>query len=384
MEKIDELFSNINELNRNFISFWIDVCNIESPTEYKAGVDAVGKYFCDFAKAQGFDIEIFEQSVSGNCVCITMNSDSPNQPITLSGHIDTVHPVGSLGSPAVKVEGDYIYGPGVTDCKGGTVAAMMAMTALKKIGFNERPVRLILQSDEENSSITSNKETINYICEKAKDSIAFLNCESTRGNSAVLWRKGICRYELEITGKSIHASRNAEGGASAILEAAHKIIELEKMKDGNGITCNCGLINGGSAANTVPDKCTFTAEIRFNNSEEYKHAEDIVKNVAETQFIKGTECALKKVCDRPAMEKTDRNFKLLEKMNDIYKKCGLPVLTARQSLGGSDAAEVTVSGTPCVDSIGVAGDRIHSPDEYGLISSLSEAAKRIATVCMFI
>ncbi len=28
-------------------------------------------------------------------------------------------------------------------------------------------------------------------------------------------------------------------------EAAHKTIELEKMKDGEGLTCNCGVFGGG-------------------------------------------------------------------------------------------------------------------------------------------
>ena len=84
------------------------------------------------------------------------------------------------------------------------------------------------------------------------------------------------------------------------------------------------------------------------------------------------------------MEKTDRNFELLEKLNSIYKMCNLPELTARQSLGGSDAAEITVSGIPCVDSIGVAGDFIHTPREYGILESLPQAAKRIASVCLYI
>jgi len=384
MDDFNALFSEIDSLNDEFISFWIDVASIESPTEFKQGVDAVGEYFCRYAKTQGFDIELFEQPIAGNCVCITMNPHSEKEAITLSAHMDTVHSVGSFGTPVVKTDDDYIYGPGVMDCKGGGVAAMMAMTALKSIGFTGRPVRLLLQSDEENNSLSSSKETISYICNKAKGSIAFLNCESTRGNTAVLWRKGLSRYEFEITGKSIHASRCAEGGASAILEAAKKIIELEKWKEKDGITCNCGIISGGTAENTVPEKCRFTAEVRFNTNAELEYAESEIKKIAEKQYTDGTYCTLKNTVSRPAMEKCDKNFELLCKMNEIYKKCGLPELTARQSLGGSDAAEITQSGIPCVDSIGVAGDKIHTPDEYALLSSLSQAAKRIATVCFYI
>ncbi len=376
-----QLFEIIDGLTDEFTKIWVDVCNIESPTNYKIGVDAVGKYFSDYAQNQDWDVEIFEQSESGNCVCITMNSKSSKPPVSLSAHMDTVHAVGSFGTPAVKMDEKNIYGPGVMDCKGGGVAALMAMTALKNIGFTDRPIRLLLQSDEEVNSSLSEKATINYICKKAADSVAFLNCESIRGDTAVLWRKGILRYRFDVTGKSIHASRCAEGGASAIAEAAQKILELEKMKDKDGITFNCGLINGGTAANTVPDFCSFTAEIRFNNQDEMREGEKKFKEVAEKSYIEGTSCVITKTSCRPAMEKNERNFELLEKLNKIYEECSLPTLTARQSLGGSDAAEVTESGIPCIDSIGVAGDKIHTPDEYAVLSSLPEAAKRIASAC---
>ncbi len=383
MKDCQRLFDAIDKSNEQFVSFWIDLANTESPTEYKQGVDAAGKMFYDFAKKHNWQVETVKRSTAGDSVCITMNPEAKNKPVTLSGHIDTVHPVGSFGVPAARRNGDILYGPGVMDCKGGTVAALMAMSALEEIGFNERPIRLLLQTDEEKNSVPSNNETINYICEKAKDSVAFLNCESIKGNTAVLWRKGICRYDFTVTGKSIHASRCVEG-ASAILEASHKIVELEKMKDADGITCNCGLISGGTAANTVPEKCTFVAEIRFNTNQEWEKAEKQIYKIAETEFVSGTRCEVKKASSRPAMAKSEKNFELLDRMNEIYSQVGLPTLTARQSLGGSDAAQVTCAGIPCVDSIGVAGDKIHTPDEYAIISSLAEAAKRIATICCYI
>lgn len=377
-----ELFNEIDSINEEFIKIWEDVSNIESPTEYKKGVDAVGNYFAEYAKRMGWNVEKFEQECVGDCVCITMNGEADKKPITLSGHIDTVHPLGSFGTPAVRMDENNIYGPGVMDCKGGAVAALMAMTALKKVGFTDRPIRLLLQTDEEVNSALSDKATINYICKTAADSEAFLNCESTRGNTAVLWRKGILRYLFEVFGQSIHASRCAEGGASAIREAAYKIIELEKMKNKDGLIFNCGIINGGTAANTVPDFCSFTAEIRFSTQDELLKGMEMFERVAKKAYIDGTSCKITEICYRPAMEKTERNFKLLEKMNEIYKACGLPELTARQSLGGSDAADVTEFGIPCIDSIGVAGDKIHTPQEYAVLSSLAESAKRIAAVCL--
>lgn len=380
-----KLFEIIDSLRDEFIGIWADVGNIESPTCYKQGVDAVGNYFAAYAKKEDWLVEFFEHNISGNVVSITMNPSSKAQPITLSAHMDTAHAVGSFGTPAVKLDDKNIYGPGVMDCKGGGVAALMAMKALKTVNFTQRPIRLILQSDEENVSANSNKETINYICKKASDSIAFLNCESTRGNTAVLWRKGCLRYMVTVTGKSIHGSRCAEGGVSAIQEAAYKILALEEFpKKVDGLSFNCGIIKGGTLANTVPDLCCFNAEIRYSGQKELEKGQKILEEILSETHLDGTTTswAVESYC--PAMEKTERNFLLLDKMNEIYKKCDMPELTARQSLGGSDAAAVTVAGIPCVDSIGVAGDFIHTPREFGILDSLAQAAKRVGVVCLYI
>ncbi len=384
MNKTQKLFEILEEINPEFIKIWEDIANIESPTNYKEGVDRVGEYVLAFAKKEGFKTEVFPQSIAGNPICITINAESPLPPITLSAHADTVHPLGSFGTPAVKIEGDTIYGPGVCDCKGGVVASLMTMKALKMSGFDKRPIQFLMQTDEETGSATSNRETINYIIEKARNSLAFLNCESTRGNSAVLWRRGICRYYFTITGESAHASRCSERGTSAILEAAHKIIELEKMKDPTSLTCNCGIIKGGDAPNTVPDKCEFVAEIRFDTNKQWETGEKIVMEIAEREFVSGTNCDVKKVPAHPAMQKEERNFHLLDKMNEIYEKCSLPLLTARQSLGGSDAAFITCAGIPCVDSVAVDGDFIHTPREYARVSSLLESAKRLSAICLYL
>ncbi len=58
----------------------------------------------------------------------------------------------------------------------------------------------------------------------------------------------------------------------------------------------------------------------------------------------------------------------------------MPILKKRKSLGGSDAADATSFGIPCIDSIGVEGDFIHTVKEFAYVDSLAEAAKRIASV----
>lgn len=380
----ERIFAEIAAMNDEYLKFWEDVCNIESPTAYKEGVDAVGRYFAEKAKERGWEVEIFEQPVSGNVVCITMNPDAKGTPISLSGHIDTVHPVGSFGTPAVTKDDKNLYGPGVLDCKGGTVAGFFAMDALRRCGFDARPVRLLLQSDEEVGSLTSQKATINYICEKSKDAVAFLNLEGhVRGSGQVcVQRKGIATFTFSVTGVEAHSSNCATAGANAICEAAHKIIELEKIKDKHGLTCNCSVISGGTTVNTVPGHCEFKANVRFATQEQLEWIKAHMQQVADTVYVPGCSTQVTISGHRVAMELVDRNLQLVDKINAAFEENGLSTLTPAKRKGGSDAADVTAYGIPCVDSIGVSGGSIHTRDEFAHLDSLAKTAKRlVAIIC---
>lgn len=367
-------------MEQEYIKILEEFCLIESPTDYKEGVDAAGNYIVKKAESFGWKVERQNQEIAGDCICITMNSDVTELPICLSGHIDTVHPVGLFETPAVKFDGDKMYGPGIADCKGGIVASLLAMAALSKENFTARPIKLILQSDEETSSAESNKTTVQYMCECARNAVAFLNCEPSVAGTVVLKRKGIAKYVFNITGRAAHAA-NCFNGISAIAEAAHKIIELEKYKDKNGITANCGIISGGTKENTVPEKCVLKVDFRFSNNEELLEVRNIAQRVADTSYVEGTNCELVLKSLRDAMELNDTNTRLLEKVNEIFEATDLPKLLPRSTGGGSDAAYTTQCGIPTLDSLGVECGNIHSKNEYALIPSLKESAKRLAAIC---
>ena len=377
-----KLFEMVDSLAESYVSVWEEVCSIESPTHSKAGVDAVGSYFVSAARARGWQVEIHSEEVSGDVVCITLNPDASARPLCLSAHLDTVHPIGSFGTPAVRRDGDRIYGPGVTDCKGGAVAALLALDALDRCGFTERPVRLLLQSDEEVGSRLSAKDTIRYICERSRDAVAFLNLEGGTEGEVCVARKGIVSYRFDVHGIEAHASKCATEGASAIVEAAHKIIELEKLKDDDGITCSCGTISGGTVVNTVPGSCSFCVNIRFVSNDQLEWIDRYMREVADTVHVPGTTCDVSRYSYRVAMERTERNLALVDELNRIFAENGFGELKPVRRSGGSDAADVTEFGIPCIDSVGVCGGAIHSGKEYAHIPSLSDVAKRLAAIAV--
>ncbi|MBO5099607.1 MAG: M20/M25/M40 family metallo-hydrolase [Clostridia bacterium] len=377
---MEKLFEKIDELSDKYLDVLENVCNIESPTDYKEGVDKACRYITDIAEKRGWKVEILKQPVSGDAVCITMNGDVDARPFAISGHMDTVHPVGSFGSPATTRDAEKMYGPGTSDCKGGVIAGLLAMVALEETGFRKNPVKLILQTDEETSSKGSNKETVRFMCEKAKDAIAFFNMEGMLTEKATIQRKGIVRHKFKVKGIATHSAGCAEGGANAILEASHKIIALEKFKDNDGTTCSCNIISGGTKANTVPEYCEIVTDTRFATSKALEEFRKTAQEIADKTFVDGCICQLEEISVRPPMERKAANEELLEKMNEIYIKYKLPAIEGGFSKGGSDAAYTTEADIPSIDSIGVDGGRIHSTEEFMYLKSLAEAAKRVASV----
>ena len=134
------------------------------------------------------------------------------------------------------------------------------------------------------------------------------------------------------------------------------------------------------AANTVPGACEFRVDVRFTTQAEFEETKAYLQKITDTVYVPGCSCTMEQTNLRPAMELTDKNLTLLEKANTLFTQNGLSRLEIGMRTGGSDAADVTCFGIPCIDSIGVGGERAHSPEEYGIIDSLAESAKRIATI----
>jgi len=375
----EKINATVDQLTEEYFRMWEDVCNIESPSAYKEGVDAVGEFFAEKARKRGWKVEYCRQEVSGDAVCITLNADVEAAPVAVSGHMDTVHPVGSFGTPAVRRDDEKIYGPGTLDCKSGVVLGLLVLDVLERCNYRKRPVKLLLQSDEEVGSRTSNKETIGWICRQAKDAVAFLNLENNRGGNAGISRTGIVRYEFTVTGKAAHSAA-CNTGASAIAQAAHMILELEKLKERNVLTCNCGLISGGSTPNSVPETCTFVADIRYRDQAQLECAKKLLQQVSETEYIPGCSSSYKQISYRVSMPVEQRNLDLLARVNEILAEAGLPAMKPVPLGGGSDAADVTAAGIPCLDGMGPQGGGIHSLNEFAYLASLPWAAKQVATI----
>ena len=73
----------------------------------------------------------------------TLRATQPTHPragekgVLIAGHMDTVHPVGTLADLPIRREGDKAYGPGIWDMKSGNYLCLEAIRQLKH-GARER------------------------------------------------------------------------------------------------------------------------------------------------------------------------------------------------------------------------------------------------------
>lgn len=376
---MQNLFEIIEKNKEEIKKLWIQMSNIESPSCDKKAVDSVGELIASFAKAKGLDAKSVPFKESGDGLVITLNPDLCEQPVVLMGHMDTVHKKGIFGEKIVKEEDGFLKGPGVYDCKGGLSVALLAMSSLKEAGFLNRPVKLVLSPDEEVNATYSKEEGRNYLRDNIKGAIMALNCESgSPEGKIVTGRKGVFRLRVDVTGKGAHAGSDYFNGVSAIKEAAHKIIEIEKGSEKDNITYNCGIINGGTIANAVPEKCSFIVDVRYNKKEDKKRAEEHIKKIVDTSYIGNTVALATEVSSRVPMEETKQNLELFEYIRSISSEYGLGELTKCIAGGGSDSCYSVEVGVPSLCAMGIEGHEQHTLRERAYVSSLTKRAKLIA------
>lgn len=375
---MEKLYALIEELSPAYVQFWKEICEIETPSHDKAALDTLVDKLEAFALEKGFGVyrEAFEKA--GDCLRIDLTGDESKQPIVLMAHMDTVHEKGAFGPNPVTLKDGILYGPGVNDCKNGITMAMLVLQALKESGVSHPPVRVLFTSDEEISASLSGKQGLAFFETNAKGAKAVLNCESGADGVAVIGRKGIGHVTLEITGKAAHAGVCYFDGASAIREAAHKILAIEALSQPNGNTFNCGIISGGTKTNIVPEHCTVQVDIRAMEEKKMEEAIEQVREIAAHAYVKGTSCQVHVGAIRPPMEANAANRELLERINVLAVELGMKPLEGKVSGGGSDAAYTTRMGIPTVCSIGPCGWDVHTIHERSDVSTLPVRAKLVA------
>ena len=372
---LEKAFEYIDSNEGRYLNFLKEICSFEAQAKDKNTINDMMTFVEEFSRQEGFCVTRIPMDYCGDYLMIEINENA-EKACTLHAHMDTVHEKGIFGQPAVKESDGKLYGPGVIDCKGGAAMAMFVLKSLKEAGYKKH-IRLLLNTDEEVTSF-GRPEGSEIIAKSAEGFKCSLNCEAGREGQLVVRRAGVTQLKIHIKGRGGHSGVVYFESSSAIVEAAHKIIEIESHSKKDKVTFNCGIISGGTVVNAVPDSCTIGVDIRVRNMEDMQKSIDLVNSVAQKSFVPGTSATVKIDISRPPMIDNEDTMALFDKFSRLNKELGFGELSPSETGGGSDASYTQMAGVPTICTLGPCGKFLHSKDEYMDIKSFKERAKLVA------
>jgi acetylornithine deacetylase/succinyl-diaminopimelate desuccinylase family protein len=197
------------------------------------------------------------------------------------GHYDVVPAQSAQQFEPVRKE-HFLFGRGSCDMKGGIVAMLYAILALKECGAElNGKAGLMLVPNEETGGAGGSA----WLAQQGllgRNGIGMLLSEPTGG---VVWNanRGAISLRVQVFGKSAHVGLQHQGENA--FERMHRVVErLQELKREveqrttlfnigagqarNSILMLGGQSGGGANFNVVPEKCWFTVDRRINPEED--------------------------------------------------------------------------------------------------------------------
>jgi succinyl-diaminopimelate desuccinylase len=227
-------------------------------------------------------------------VSLMASFGSGTRTLYFHGHYDVV-PAQSPAQFQPERKEHFLFARGSCDMKGGIVAMLFAVRALKECGVElNGKIVLTLVPDEETggargSAWLASEEKL------GRNGIGMLLPEPTGG---VVWNanRGAMSLRIKVFGKSAHVGlqHRGENAFEQMLRVADRLQKLKKEVEQRKTACAIGaeqssnsiLMLGGESAggtnfNVVPDECWFTVDRRINPEEDFDAERDRLIGVLE-------------------------------------------------------------------------------------------------------
>lgn len=309
----------------------------------------------------------------GDCVRARMPHPRPALPgVLVLGHMDTVHPLGTLDALPWRRDGARCYGPGIYDMKGGNYLVLEALRQLAAAGLGTAlPVTLLFTSDEEVGS-PSTRDLIE--AEAARHAAVLVPEPGGAGHEVTTGRYAIARFDLETRGRPSHAGARLSEGRSAIRAMAHQVLAIEAMTT-EDCTFSVGVVRGGTWVNCVATTCT--AEVLSMA----KRQDDLDRGVAAMLARGGSDgdvtLDVRRGVTRPVWEADAGTMRLYGQARMLAASLGFD-LPHRSAGGGSDGNFTGAMGIPTLDGLGVLGGGGHTLEEHLVVDSLVQRGRLMA------
>ena len=297
----------------------------------------------------------------------------PDAPVRMlfTGHMDTVYPADHAFQTLRWQDDGSLNGPGVADMKGGLAVMLAALRSIEasplaaQIGYD-----VVINSDEETGSFSSAA----LLARAAHGKVAALTYEPALADGTLAGaRGGTGNFSIVVHGRSAHAGRNPEDGRNALVAAADVAVRLSKVR-GPRLAVNPARIDGGGPNNVVPDLAILRINFRPATLDEITRAQSHIDSaVALVAAEHDVRIEVHGSFNRPPKPIDAGAARLFDLVKGSGADLGLDI--AWKATGGvCDGNNIAAAGVPVVDTMGVRGGAIHSPDEFMIPDSLAERA----------
>lgn len=301
---------------------------------------------------------------------------SPRCRILLVGHLDTVHPPESpFRELSIAPDGATATGPGCVDMKGGLLVLVAALEALAEAGV---PVAwtVAFNSDEETGTYCSDR----ILRALAREHDVGLVVEPAMPDgSLAIRRPGSGQFLIEARGRAAHVGRDFAKGVSAVNALARAISAVAELPDpARGLVANIGPLEGGAAANVVPDSARAWGNVRYADEAQ---ARELAARLAalETPADALPGVRITTSFNRPAKPTTPAVERLALLARAAAEDLG-QALPFAPTGGVCDGNNLQAEGLPTVDTLGVRGGGLHTPQEWIELASLHQRAALLAVL----
>jgi glutamate carboxypeptidase len=370
-----------------------ETVNIPSATENHVGVRKVGDVFARELGALGFEARWVSLPADVNRAghLVAVHRGTKGKRLLLIGHLDTV-----LQGEPFRVEADRAYGTGTSDMKGGDVIIVEALRALHVTGaLKGRQITVVFTGDEEDTGEPQSVSR-NALLEAAEQSDVALAFEGAAPGVAVVGRRGIGSWRLQVTGEQGHSSGifRESRGYGAIFEAARILDRFRVDLREPYLTYNPSVIVGGTnvaydeatkrgtalgKTNVIPREVQAEGDIRFLTQEQFESAQAKMTAIV-AEHLPRTSAQVTVKQEYPSMAPTDGNRQVLAVLDAVSRDLGAGPIVAQDPAerGAGDISFVCSGRLACLDGLGAMGENDHAPGEYLELPSLPMLTQRAA------
>lgn len=375
MVDLVQQWSKINSGSRNLAGLArMERAVLEAFAPLGAEVSFVELGDSEFVNEQG----VVEHVANGRSIRLVKNP-SANRRVLITGHTDTVFPLDSDFQEPKWLDENTINGPGVADMKGGIIVALNALRAFEMTPYSGSiGWEVILSPDEETGSLMSAA----ILSERAKAADIGLTYEPALADGTLAGeRKGSGNYTVIVRGRAAHAGREFHAGRNAVVALSEIIGDLAALSDKKPeLTVNPAIISGGSAPNVVPDLAWCRFNVRLAETEHIEWFERQLEELIQPwQKKAGYKVRLHGGINRPPKKISEANKLLMDRIASCGRDLDLNVNYVATG-GCCEGNNLAAAGLPNVDTLGVRGGAIHSPDEFVLVDSFVERARLSALI----